>query len=358
MEVNGKPRVARCEIHGSGCRAARAFPGRVPAGLVYSFPGTTSWREDPDVHRYDPWRKQFMTATSVTVFGGSGFLGQHIVKRLAAQGACVRVAVRHPQAVVEAHSDKGRIVAIQADVREERSVAQAIEGAEAVVNAVSLYLERGDASFEGVHVQGAVNVARAAAQARADRLIHISGLGADASSESAYVRARAEGESKVREVFTGATILRPSVLFGPGDAFFTTLASITQVSPVVPLFGNGEVRLQPVFVGDVAEAVVKALSEPAARGLLYELGGPRVYSYRALVELLLGHLQRKRLLVPVPYFVWRVQTALLGMLPNPPLTYDQVVLMKRDNVVSAGASSFADLGISPTAVETQLPLYV
>ena len=299
-----------------------------------------------------------MTATLVTVFGGSGFLGQHIVKRLAAQGARVRVAVRHPDAIVEALSDNGRIVAVQADVREERSVAQAIEGAEAVVNAVSLYVERRDATFEGVHVQGAVNVARAAAQARADRLIHISGIGADLSSESAYVRARAEGESQVREVFNGATILRPSVLFGPGDAFFNTLASITRLSPVVPLFGNGEVRLQPVFVGDVAEAVVKALSEPAAKGNLYELGGPRIYTYRALVELLLGHLQQKRLLLPVPYFVWRVQAALLGVLPNPPLTYDQVVLMKRNNIVSAEASTFADLGINPTAVETQLPLYV
>ncbi|MGH8509263.1 MAG: complex I NDUFA9 subunit family protein [Gammaproteobacteria bacterium] len=295
-----------------------------------------------------------MTATSVTVFGGSGFLGQHIIKRLAAQGARVRVAVRHPQVL----SDNGRIGAVYADVREERSVAQAIEGSDAVVNAVSLYVERGDATFEGVHVQGAVNVARAAAQARADRLIHISGIGADPSSESAYVRARAQGESKVREVFTAATILRPSVLFGPGDAFFTTLASITRLSPVVPLFGNGEVLLQPVFVGDVAEAVVKALSEPAARGLVYELGGPRIYSYRALVELLLRHQQRKRLLVPVPYFVWRVQAALLGVMPNPPLTYDQVVLMKRDNVVSAEASTFADLGINPTAAETQLPLYI
>ncbi|MGH8657590.1 MAG: complex I NDUFA9 subunit family protein, partial [Gammaproteobacteria bacterium] len=135
-------------------------------------------------------------------------------------------------------------------------------------------------------------------------------------------------------------------------------ASITRLSPVVPLFGNGEVRLQPVFVGDVAEAVVKALSEPAAKGKLYELGGPRVYSYRALVELLLRHLQRKRLLVPVPYFVWKVQAALLGVLPNPPLTYDQVVLMKGDNVVRAKALSFADLGLSPTAVETELPLYI
>jgi len=284
------------------------------SGLFFSTNDMVS--EHPNVHRYDPRRKQFMTATLVTVFGGSGFLGQHIVKRLAAQGGRVRVAVRHPDAVVEALSDNGRIVAVYADVREERSVAQAIEGAEAVVNAVSLYVERRDATFEGGHVQGAVNVARAAAQPRADRMIHISGIGADLSSESAYVRARAEGESKVREAFNGATILRPSVLFGPGDAFFNTLASITRLSPVVPLFGNGEVRLQPVFVGDVAEAVVKALSEPAARGLLYELGGPRIYSYRALVELLLGHLQQKPLLFPVPYFVWRCRQPCLECCPT------------------------------------------
>jgi uncharacterized protein YbjT (DUF2867 family) len=295
----------------------------------------------------------------VTVFGGSGFLGRHIVARLATHDIHVRVAVRH--AIDSASGETaggGSITPVYADVRDETSVRQALENAEAAVNAVGLYVERADATFDAVHVRGALNVARQSARAGVARLVHISGIGADRNSQSLYVRARAKGESVVQESFKDATILRPSVLFGPEDAFFNALARLALFSPVLPLFGDGATLLQPVFVGDVAEAVVKVLGEPTSRGNVYELGGPRVYSYKELIELLLECLGRKRILVPVPYFLWELQAALLSVLPNPPLTRDQIVLIKRDNVVSKGALTLADLGIDPTAVETLLPTYV
>jgi len=299
-----------------------------------------------------------MDYTRVTVFGGSGFLGSHIVAQLAGCGTNVRVAARHPKnTACPGPPGDGSITSVCADVRDEISVSQAVEGAEAVVNAVGLYVERRHATFDAVHVQGALNVARQASRAGVARLLHISGIGSDPNSESRYVRARAMGESFVREAYGGATILRPSVLFGPGDAFLNTLTRLARFSPVLPLFGNGATLLQPVFVGDVAEAVVNVLADRTSRGKVYELGGPRVYSYKQLIELLVKRLGRKRLLVPVPYFLWELQAALMSVLPNPPLTHDQIVLMKRDNVVSKGALTLADLSIDSTAVETLLPTY-
>jgi uncharacterized protein YbjT (DUF2867 family) len=289
----------------------------------------------------------------VTVFGGTGFLGRRIVERLGAAGARVRVAVRHTTEGVPPQG--GDVEVVYADVRDGTTVAQAVRDSDAVVNAVGLYVERGEATFQAVHVDGAQEVARAAREAGIPRLVHLSGIGADVNSESSYVRSRALGELAVREAFTEATILRPSVLFGRGDALFRSLAAITRISPVFPLFGDGSTRLQPVFVGDVAEAVVKAVGSPSASGKVYELGGPRVYRYKELVELVLVHLKRRRVLVPVPFFVWEIQATLLGILPNPPLTRDQVILMRRDNVVSDTALTFADLSITPRPVEAELP---
>jgi uncharacterized protein YbjT (DUF2867 family) len=297
---------------------------------------------------------------TVTVFGGSGFLGREIVKRLAADGANVRVAIRHPQrAAFLADLDAaGTVAAVQADVWDAASAAAAVVGADAVVNTVGHYVERGRATFEAIHGQGALHVARAAAAAGAGRLVHISGIGADPVSESPYVRARAAGERLVREAFPDATIIRPSVMFGPEDAFFNQLAGIARLMPVLPLFGSGDVRLQPVYVGDVAEAVARALTLEAAKGKTYELGGPRAYRYRALLELLLRQIGRKRPLLPVPYAAWDVLATLMAPLPKRPVSRDQVVLMKRDNVVGPHALSFAALGITPHAVEEILPTYL
>jgi len=300
-----------------------------------------------------------MADRRVTVFGGSGFLGRRIVERLAAGGAEVRVAVRHPErAAFLTGSDRpGQITAVRADVWDEATVAPALAGADAVVNTVGHYVERGDASFEAIHGQGARHVAEAAAASGVRRLVHISGIGADPASDSPYVRARAVGERLVREAFPAATILRPSVMFGPND-FLDRLAGIARVMPAIPLFGAGDVRLQPVYVEDVAAAVVKALATLEAAGQLYELGGPRVYSYEALVRLVLEQTGRRRLLLPVPYAVWHALAALMGPLPRRPISRDQVKLMQKDNVVSPGALTFADLGITPTPLEAIAPTYL
>src|SRR5919108_5269933 len=295
----------------------------------------------------------------VTVFGGSGFLGRAIVRRLAADGADVRVAVRHPErAAFLAEPDLGTITATHADVWDETTVGPAIAGADAVVNTVGHYVERGRATFEAIHGRGAAHVARAAAAAGIQRLVHISGIGADPNSESPYVRARAIGERLVREALPQATILRPSVMFGPEDAFFNQLADLARLMPILPLFGTGDVRLQPVYVGDVAEAVARALAGETARGQTYELGGPRAYSYRMLLQLLLRQVGRKRLLLPVPYAAWELLAILMAPLPKRLISRDQVVLMKRDNVVGPNALGFAALGITQHSVEEILPTYL
>ena len=295
----------------------------------------------------------------VTVFGGSGFLGREIVKRLLAEGITVRLAARRPDraAIGEAPGRGGRLQPVYADLRDATSVALALEGTEAAVDAVGLYVETGAETLEAVHELGASNVAHQAATLGLDRLVHISGIGADPRSESRYVRVRAEGERRVMEAFPQATVLRPSVLFGPQDSFVNALAGIARRTPLLPLFGRGRTRLQPVFLGDVAEAALGALAHPDAPGRTYELGGPRVYSYRALVTLVLERAGRRRLLLPVPFPVWLALAVLASFLPAPPLTRAQVVLMKRDNVVAEDALTLGDLGIEATALEAVLPDY-
>ena len=301
-----------------------------------------------------------MDSRLVTVFGGSGFLGRQIVKRLAADGTPVRVAVRRPEqaSFLEALAPGGRIEVVAADVWNETTVARAVEGSAAAVNTVGHYVEQRGASFDAVHGEGARHVARQALKAGVGRLVHISGIGADPASASPYVRARGVGEALVRDAFEGATILRPSVLFGPGDKFLNTLARLARLAPALALFGRGETRLQPVFVGDVADASARVLADPGTQGKTFELGGPRVYAYRELLELVLREVGRKRLLVPVPFAVWEAAAAVLSVLPSPPLTADMVTLMKQDNVVGAGALGLKDLGISPVAVEKVLPTYI
>jgi len=295
----------------------------------------------------------------VTVFGGSGFLGAEIVRRLSVDGLVTRVATRHPENTTfpERYIQAGGIQPVYADVRDETSVALAMEGCDSVINAVGLYIEKGSETFAAVHELGALNIAHQAAVLDIDRLVHISGIGADLYSGSSYVGARGKGELLVRDAFSPATILRPSVLFGPSDKFLNTLAKITDYSPLFPLFGRGETMLQPVYVADVAEAALKVLRNPGSQGKTYELGGPRVYSYRALVELILSHTGRRRLLLPVPFTVWTILATAASILPNPPVTPPQVALMKFDNVVAKSELSLDDLSVKPTAVEDILPHY-
>jgi NADH dehydrogenase len=301
-----------------------------------------------------------MASKRVTVFGGSGFLGSQIVKYLAAEGNNVRVGVRHPEraSFLERFGRDGQIELTYADVWDESTVAQAVKQSDSVINTVGHYVEKGRATFDVTHGQGALHVARQAGQAGAVRLIQISGLGADPTSDSPYVRARGIGEVLVREAFDGVTILRPSVIFGPDDSFLNTLAGMARQAPILPLFGMGRTNLQPVFVGNVADACVRVLANPSTKGEVYELGGPRVYTYKALVQLVLKQLDRRRVLVPVPFFVWDTLAALMAVLPNPPLTRDQVKLMKRDNVIEGKALTLEDLGIGPVSVEEILPTYI
>ena len=301
-----------------------------------------------------------MDGKLVTVFGGSGFLGRRIVERLAAEGAAVRVAVRHPEraSLPERLGRDGRIELVAADVWDEQTVARAVEQSASVINTVGHYVEKGRATFDAIHGQGALHVARQAARAGVERLIHISGLGSDPASGSPYVRARGIGEDLVRATFDGVTVFRPSVIFGPHDAFFNALAEMARHTPVLPLFGRGDTKLQPVHVGDVAEACARALAEPATRGRLYELGGPRIYTYKALLQLVLEQAGKRRLLVPFPFFLWDIVAALMAVLPNPPLTRDQVTLMKGDNVVDGKALTLKDLGIAAASVEEILPGYI
>ena len=293
----------------------------------------------------------------VTVFGGSGFLGRQIVKHLAEAGYSVRVAVRHPDRAtfLSGFGPDGRIELVEADVWNEATVARAVEGSASVVNTVGHYVEKGGATFDRVHGQGALHAARQAKQTGAKRLVHISGVGADPRSPSPYVRARGIGETLVREAFHDVTILRPSVIFGPGDSFLNTLARMTQRSLIMPLFGTGSTKLQPVFVGNVAEACIRVLADPSTRGRVYELGGPKIYAYRELVRLVRERVAGRALMVPCPFVVWDVLAAAMATHPNPPLTRDQVILMKRDNVVDRQACTLNDLGIRPVSVEEAMP---
>jgi NADH dehydrogenase len=301
-----------------------------------------------------------MDSKRVTVFGGSGFLGRQIVKYLAAEGTSVRVAVRHPEraSFLERLGRDGQIELVRADVWDEPTVARAVKQSASVINTVGHYAEKGRAAFGAVHGQGALHVARQAGRAGTTRLVHISGLGADPTSDSPYVRARGIGEVLVKEAFDGVTIFRPGVIFGPDDSFFNTLAGMARQTPILPLFGMGRTNLQPVHVGDVAEACVRVLADPSTEGKVYEFGGPRVYTYKALVQLVIEQADRRRVLVPVPFFMWDTLAALLAFLPNPPLTRDQVKLMKRDNVVEGKALTLEDLGIAPASVEEILPTYI
>ena len=296
---------------------------------------------------------------TVVVFGGGGFLGRRLVDRLSAESVTVRVAVRHPEPARIALRSLGfdRVTVVYADVRDQGSVAAAIACADAVVDAVSAYVEKGGVTFEAVHVRGAENVAREAVAAGVARFVLVSGIGADRYSSSPYIRSRGRGEVMVQQAFPSATIVRPGAMFGPGDALFATLAELARLLPVLPLIGGGT-RLQPVFVEDVAEAIASILADPGTVGQTYELAGPRVYTLRELVNMTLQLMGKRRLLVAVPFAVAEIQARLFEFLPNPPLTTGQVDLLKVDNVASKTLPGFQDLKIRPKTVEEVLPTYV
>jgi NADH dehydrogenase len=299
----------------------------------------------------------------VTVFGGSGFLGRHLVRALARRDYRIRVAVRRPDLAghLQPLGRVGQIHAVQANLRYPDSVTAAARQADVVINLVAILYERARQTFPAVHVAGADAVARAAAAAGA-RMVHVSALGADPDSPSQYARTKAAGEAAVRAAVPGATIFRPSILFGPEDDFFNRFAAMARLFPVLPLVGGGHTRFQPVFVGDVAEAIARAVDGEVAGGTTYELGGPEVKTLREIFDFVLATTGRRRRLVPLPFGLANLQATFLQFLPKPPLTPDQVKLLRVDNVVSEQATrerrTLAALGIEPTTIEAVVPSYL
>ena len=300
----------------------------------------------------------------VTVFGGSGFVGTQVVRALAKRGWRVRVAVRKPALAYELRmaGDVGQIQTVRCDITDKAAVAEAIKGADAVINLVGILFETGGRKFEALHVEGAVNVAEAAKAAGVQRLTHMSALGADVNGNAAYARTKGAAEAAVRAAFPGAVVIRPSVIFGADDAFLNKFAAMATWSPALPLIGGGVTKFQPVYVGDVAEAIARATVAPEAEGKTFELGGPSVWTFEDILKFILRETNRDRFLVPVPFFAARILGS-LAQIPaaiglKPTLTKDQVLLLEGDNVVSPGAEGLAALGVEPTGLEAIAPGYL
>ncbi|MFW5680978.1 MAG: complex I NDUFA9 subunit family protein [Pseudomonadota bacterium] len=296
----------------------------------------------------------------VTVFGGSGFIGRYVVRRLAAEGARVRVVCRRPQLAMHLKpmGEVGQITLEGADLARGGAIEPLVAGADHVVNLIGILFEWGGQKFDTLQAQLPGRIASAAKAAGVQRLVQISAIGADATSQSDYARTKARGEQAVLAAFPEATILRPSIVFGPEDDFFNRFGQMTTISPFLPLIDGGHTRFQPVYVDDVAKAVMVALTEEGHAGKTYELGGPDIYSFKELLEYLLKELRKRRLLLPLPSKLARVQARFMEYLPKPPLTRDQIELLNHDNVVGIGASTLADLGIEPTPLEVIVPTYV
>jgi NADH dehydrogenase len=303
------------------------------------------------------------TDALITIFGGSGFLGRHVVRALARGGYRLRIAVRRPHLAgyLQPLGRVGQIHAVQANLRYPETIEAATRDADAVINLVGILFERGRQRFDSIQARGAGLVAEAAA-ARGARMIHVSAIGANPNSTSHYAQSKAHGEEAVLAASPTATIFRPSIIFGPEDDFFNRFAAMARLSPILPLIGGGATRFQPVFVGDVALAVEKAVAGAAKSGTVYELGGPEVKSFKELMRFMLATIERRRLLVPLPFALAKFQAFFLQLLPRPPLTPDQVELLKTDNVVGADAEregrTLASLGIEPVAMETVVPTYL
>lgn len=304
------------------------------------------------------------SSTLVTVFGGSGFVGRYVVQALAKTGCRVRVAVRQPHLAnfLQPLGSVGQIHPVQANLRYEESVRRAIEGADGVVNLVGILRPSGKQTFRAIHAEGAELVAEAARDAGARSFVHLSAIGANQSSKSAYARSKADGEERVTAAFPDSIILRPSIIFGQEDEFFNRFASMSRFAPLMPLIGGGRTRFQPVYVADVAQAVVAGLDGRATAGAPYELGGPAIYTFRELLDLIADYSERKRPYLPTPFWVAKLMALLTQSVPGAPVTLDQVRLLQAHNVVSADAiaeaHTLANLGIQPRAVETIVPRYL
>ena len=300
----------------------------------------------------------------ITIYGGSGFIGRHVVRAIARTGARMRIAVRRPELAgfLQPLGSVGQINAVQANVRYPQSLLAAAEDADAVVNLVGILFPSGKQTFKSVMDEGAGHVAEAARQAGARTLVHVSAIGASATAPSIYARSKGAGEQAVKQVFPDAVILRPSIVFGPEDDFFNRFAALARISPALPLIGGGKTKIQPVFAGDVAKAVIAALTGKTEADAPYELGGPEVLTMKEIMQRVLAYTMRKRLLISEPFWLAKLQGAFLQMLPTPMLTVDQVRMLETDNVVSEEATragrTLEGVGIEPIAVASVVPDYL
>ncbi|MEK9796115.1 MAG: complex I NDUFA9 subunit family protein [Alphaproteobacteria bacterium] len=301
-----------------------------------------------------------MDLRQVTVFGGSGFLGRYVIERLADRDVIVRAGVRDPEAAkhLKPLGQVGQVNVFPCDIRDEDEVRRAVVGADAVINLVGILAQRGRQTFKAIHVDAPETMVRAAAEAGCKAMVHVSAIGASRMAMSEYGRSKAAGEQAVRDAFPAATIVRPSVIFGPEDEFFNLFGGLARFAPALPLYGGGKTRFQPVYVADVADAIVAALFDSAAAGKTYELGGPREYTFAELMEYLLTEIRRKRALVSLPFFMGDIQAFFSEFLPNPPVTRDAMKSLREDNVVASDALTLKDLGVEPTAMELIVPTYV
>jgi NADH dehydrogenase len=299
------------------------------------------------------------TRKVATVFGGSGFIGRYVVKRLAHRGYVVRVAVRDPEAALflKPMGAVGQVVPLFASVAREPTVHRAVEQADVVVNLVGALTESRGASFQSVHTEGAECIAAQSTACGVGSLVQVSAIGADPASRSRYAATKGAAEAAVRAAFPAATILRPSIVFGPEDRFFNRFGEMARLLPFMPVI-SGSTRMQPIYVCDVADAIVTCLTDPTTHGRLYELGGPQIWTFREILEFILKQTRRKRRLVDIPMGFAQLQANIMQYLPNKPLTPDQLLMLSHDNVVSPGAAGLPELGIVPTPVELIVPGYL
>ncbi|TAH37775.1 MAG: complex I NDUFA9 subunit family protein [Alphaproteobacteria bacterium] len=300
------------------------------------------------------------THSKIVVFGGSGFIGRYVVKRLAALGAVIAVPTRNVEKAkfLRTFGDVGQIAPIACEISNEASLRAVIKNADAVINLPGILFESGKSKFDSVHHKIPMNIAAISRECGVKTLVHISAIGADENSNSAYARSKAKGERAVAREYSGAVILRPSIVFGPEDNFFNLFAGMAQLFHMLPLIGGGQTKFQPVYVGDVADAVVAAIFNDAARGKIYELGGPKIYTFAELMQIMLRQTGQKACLISVPFWWAKVKAAFLQLMPRPLLTIDQVRMLEKDNLVGGSVLKLKDLGITPTALEVILPSYL
>lgn len=301
-----------------------------------------------------------MQGKQITIFGGAGFIGRSLVQKLAYEGAIIRVPVRDPSRALflKTMGHVGQVTLLKINPYDKQEIEACCTDSEIVINLIGILYEKGNSTFKRLHIDLAETIAKSATKEGTKRFLHMSALSADPTSKSEYAITKSQGEQAVLKTYPQATIFRPSLVFGPHDHFFNRFSEISRFSPVLPLIGSGQIHLQPVYVEDIVEAMIMAAKQPETQGRIYELGGPKIYSFKELFELMLKIIQLKRLLLPIPYCIAKIVGFFCEFLPTPPLTRDQVKLLEKDNVLSKNSLTFRDLGILPSALESILPRYL